>query len=27
LLLFLASDESNFINGAIMTADDGQSAM
>lgn len=27
LLLFLASEESNFINGAIMTADDGQSAM
>ena len=26
LLLLLAADESNFINGAIMTADDGMSA-
>ena len=26
LLLLLASDESRFINGAIMTADDGMSA-
>jgi NAD(P)-dependent dehydrogenase (short-subunit alcohol dehydrogenase family) len=26
LLLLLASDESRFINGAIMTADDGMAA-